>query len=373
MESTHSLSAKEGFVRVRIENFKLWYIIYNPEKMHDHSGFNCPILVIHGGPGMPHGYLKESFLDACMQDRAVIFYDQLGCGNSDKPPEEHYYSMSASVADLHCLIQELASLAHEGSDERAFQLHIAGHSFGGMLAYDYMSSSLFRDSQQSIGLRSAVLLSTPTSTGVSMESSLKCKQRLIGDMVSSNMGCSSFVAMEDLDARAAEKFVDTHMYRRAAVMALGAHNGVGGAGAVSSSLPTLESLVDRSVPSWDGVHTKDLRAWAAWRESGGSSSHSVTAADCAVGGAAGCAMHVCLITGQFDFVNSRCIQHWRDVSFPPASGAGPAGQRLFEASIIPEASHMNVLEQPERVCAAVDAFLRRVEESDAAAASAAVP
>jgi pimeloyl-ACP methyl ester carboxylesterase len=82
---------------------------------------------------------------------------------------------------------------------------------------------------------------------------------------------------------------------------------------------------------------------------------------------------VCLITGQFDFVNSRCIQHWRDVSFPPASGAGPAGQRLFETIIIPDASHMNVLEQPERVCVAVDAFLRRVEESDDAAASAAVP
>lgn len=43
------------------------------------GGAGLPLLVIHGGPGLPHGYLRS--LGRLATQREVIFWDQLGCGN----------------------------------------------------------------------------------------------------------------------------------------------------------------------------------------------------------------------------------------------------------------------------------------------------
>ena len=42
-----------------------------------------PLLCLHGGPGMTHNYIDP--LEDLSDRRQVIFYDQLGCGRSDKP------------------------------------------------------------------------------------------------------------------------------------------------------------------------------------------------------------------------------------------------------------------------------------------------
>lgn len=47
------------------------------------SGSGIPLLTLHGGPGAGHDYLEP--LEALGSERPVIFYDQLGCGKSDKP------------------------------------------------------------------------------------------------------------------------------------------------------------------------------------------------------------------------------------------------------------------------------------------------
>src|SRR6185436_1646468 len=43
----------------------------------------APIIAVHGGPGGAHDYLEP--LMALADERAVILYDQLDCGNSDRP------------------------------------------------------------------------------------------------------------------------------------------------------------------------------------------------------------------------------------------------------------------------------------------------
>jgi L-proline amide hydrolase len=50
-------------------------------------GGKLPLLVLHGGPGLPHNYLQDL---AILADtgRPVVFYDQLGCGKSDHPANE---------------------------------------------------------------------------------------------------------------------------------------------------------------------------------------------------------------------------------------------------------------------------------------------
>ena len=47
------------------------------------DGHGIPLLCLHGGPGFPHDYLEE--LEGLGDRRRVLFYDQLGCGRSDRP------------------------------------------------------------------------------------------------------------------------------------------------------------------------------------------------------------------------------------------------------------------------------------------------
>ncbi len=60
--------------------YRTWYRIVGDQE--DEGKF--PLLCLHGGPGMSHDYLEP--LEAIAETgRRVIFYDQLGCGNSDHP------------------------------------------------------------------------------------------------------------------------------------------------------------------------------------------------------------------------------------------------------------------------------------------------
>jgi proline iminopeptidase len=85
------------------------------------------ILLLHGGPGAGHDYLEamESFLpQAGIQ---LIYYDQLGCGNSDRPDDPALWTLPAYVDEVEDVRRGL------GLDR--FVLY--GHSWGGMLAIDY--------------------------------------------------------------------------------------------------------------------------------------------------------------------------------------------------------------------------------------------
>ena len=90
------------------------------------GGAGLPLLVVHGGPGLPHYYLSS--LERLADERPVIFWDQLGCGNSDRPSDTGLWTMDRSVAEMDAVVRSL------GLD--AF--HIFGNSWGGMLAQQYV-------------------------------------------------------------------------------------------------------------------------------------------------------------------------------------------------------------------------------------------
>ena len=75
---------------------------------------------------MPSNYLYP--LVDQIQDRSIVFYDQLGCGRSDAPNDLNLYSIKNSVDDLELLLKTL----------RIRHFHLYGHSFGGVLAYEYI-------------------------------------------------------------------------------------------------------------------------------------------------------------------------------------------------------------------------------------------
>jgi len=110
-------SAKEGFIDV--PGGKVWYRIVG-------SGPATPLLVLHGGPGIPSDYLSR--LSLLSDERPVVFYDQLGCGKSDKPSEKSLWTTERFVQELVAVRQKL------GLD----QIHLLGHSWGTMLGTEYM-------------------------------------------------------------------------------------------------------------------------------------------------------------------------------------------------------------------------------------------
>ena len=88
-----------------------------------------PLVVIHGGPGYPHDYLEP--LEDLADEHQVIFYDQLGCGNSDHTADPPLWTISHFVAELELLIKSL-------NIERYALL---GQSWGAALALAFASSA----------------------------------------------------------------------------------------------------------------------------------------------------------------------------------------------------------------------------------------
>jgi proline iminopeptidase len=87
---------------------------------------NPPLLVLHGGPGYPSDYLWN--LDKLANEYFVVYYDQLGCGRSDRNDDPEYWTTEYFVKEL----SEVINYLHLNN------VHLLGHSWGSMLATDYL-------------------------------------------------------------------------------------------------------------------------------------------------------------------------------------------------------------------------------------------
>jgi len=111
------MTVKEGFIEVT--GGKVWYQIHNEE------GKESPLIILHGGPGSSHFSLQD--LKALAVNRPVIFYDQLGCGQSDRPNDNSLWTLDRFVEELHQIKESL----------KLNEFHILGHSWGTTLAAQY--------------------------------------------------------------------------------------------------------------------------------------------------------------------------------------------------------------------------------------------
>mmetsp|Transcript_9129 Transcript_9129/g.11252 ORF Transcript_9129/g.11252 Transcript_9129/m.11252 type:complete len:320 (-) Transcript_9129:148-1107(-) len=100
---------------------------------------NIIAIVIHGGPGLSDH--SESFPGLCQAPslissiHAMVFYDQLGCGESDKPRNPDLYSLENYVKELICVIDTVRS---RHGDK---QICLWGHSWGGQIVLELLLSS----------------------------------------------------------------------------------------------------------------------------------------------------------------------------------------------------------------------------------------
>ena len=111
-----SLHSGEGFIPVK--GGKVWYRIVG-------SGDNTPVVLLHGGPGSTSYYLNP--MQALGSDRPVIFFDQLGCGRSDKLTDTTLMTTAAYVEQFEEVRKALG----------LEKFYLYGHSWGTMLGMDY--------------------------------------------------------------------------------------------------------------------------------------------------------------------------------------------------------------------------------------------
>lgn len=111
------MKSEEGMISVE-RRYQIWY------RRVGNGGI--PLLTLHGGPGAGHDYLEP--LEGLATERPIIFYDQLGCGNSDQPDDRSLWRIERFVAEVDTVRQALG-LA---------QIHLLGQSWGGWLAIEYM-------------------------------------------------------------------------------------------------------------------------------------------------------------------------------------------------------------------------------------------
>jgi len=88
-------------------------------------GSGPPVVVLHGGPGASHDYLRPGF-DLLARDRTLVYYDQRGGGRSPVPRDVPV-GWQEHVADLDAL-RETWDLE---------RLTLCGYSWGGLLAMLY--------------------------------------------------------------------------------------------------------------------------------------------------------------------------------------------------------------------------------------------
>jgi L-proline amide hydrolase len=100
-----------------------WYRTVEPER----DDGRVPLLCLHGGPGANWLHMKPYELLA--DERQVVFYDQLGAGNS-AVSEPHDPAMWAP--ELY--VEEVDAVREALGLER---VHVFGHSWGGMLGMQY--------------------------------------------------------------------------------------------------------------------------------------------------------------------------------------------------------------------------------------------
>jgi len=111
---------REGYVAVT--GGRVWFRIVGA------GSAGTPLLVLHGGPGATHDYLEP--LAALADERPVVFYDQLGCGNSDRPDDPALWTVERYVAEVDEVRSALGLK----------RVHLLGQSWGGALAVEHVLS-----------------------------------------------------------------------------------------------------------------------------------------------------------------------------------------------------------------------------------------
>jgi L-proline amide hydrolase len=142
--------------------YQTWYRITGELK----AG-KAPVVIVHGGPGAAHNYL-DRYAELARQGRAVIHYDQVGCGNSTLLPDKgaDFWTVGLFIDELNALIDHLGIRGG---------YHVLGQSWGGMLGSEFAVT-------RPAGLKSLVIANSPASMELWVSEANRLRRDLPADV-----------------------------------------------------------------------------------------------------------------------------------------------------------------------------------------------
>jgi L-proline amide hydrolase len=175
--------------------WQTWVRVTEPDEPRPGA---LPLVVLHGGPGMAHNYLRnlEALADT---GRRVIHYDQLGCGNSTHLPEApaEFWTPQLFVDEFENLVEHLGLTEY----------HVLGQSWGGMLGAEIAT-------RRPAGLRALAICNSPASMQLWVEGAAELRAQLPPEVEATLSRHEAAGTTDDPEyLRATEVFYERHVCR----------------------------------------------------------------------------------------------------------------------------------------------------------------
>ena len=184
------MKIKEGYISFK--NHQTYYRMVGECKDN-----KKPLILLHGGPGSTHNYFEIMDDLAELDDRALIMYDQIGCGNSFIEGHPEYFTAETWLEELEVLRKEL----------NLKECHILGQSWGGMMAL------LHALSKNNEGIKSYILSSTLSDAKLwekEQNRRISYMKKEYQDAIHKALETSNFEDKDYLEAL--DVFMDNHCY-----------------------------------------------------------------------------------------------------------------------------------------------------------------
>ncbi len=180
-------AVSEGYADFR--GYRTWYRVTG-----ELGSGATPLLALHGGPGSTHHYFAP--LERLSPERPVVVYDQVGCGDSDRP-QDIEWSVAVFREEVDAIRTQL------GLD----RIHLLGTSWGGMLALEHVLSA-------ADGIVGLILSSTLASVDQWAAEQIKLRDALPADVVEVFERHERAGTYDDPEYdEAMEAYFDRHFYR----------------------------------------------------------------------------------------------------------------------------------------------------------------
>lgn len=290
---------REGFVSV--DGGKVWYRIVGQGNGH-------PLLILHGGPGSRSCGMIPG-LSLLADERPVIFYDQLGSGNSDRPTDTTLWNTERFVNEID----------HVRNQLNLDKVHILGHSCGSTFLIEYMIT------KKPEGVHS-VIFSSPM---ISTPDWIRDAQILLSQMPTAIQDTiTKYEALQDFSApsyaAATDSFYARYLSRK--------------------SWPYLPNSECENVPGFNVQVYNYMWGPTEFTATGTLLDFDRTADLKQID------QPVLFVTGEYDEARPETMYKYQKLS------------KNASVEIISEAAHMTMIDQPEQLAEVISNFLRNVEK-----------
>jgi L-proline amide hydrolase len=177
------------------EHWRTWYRVTGDLA----DAARPPLVVVHGGPGATHDYTL-AMADLAGDGRAVVHYDQVGCGRSTHDPDADpaQWTVGLYVEELAALVEHLGIAA---------SYHLVGQSWGGMLGPEFVLA-------HPQGVRSLTIADSPASMQLWLAAANRLREQLPPQVQATLLRHEAAGTTDSAEYHEAEQvFYDRHVCR----------------------------------------------------------------------------------------------------------------------------------------------------------------